>query len=64
MENITINSTDTLALLVEKAHETTEPVAVFEGDDECMVVMSPAVFERILFDTHLLNCEDRQGFLL
>ena len=45
--------------LVNLAQGSDEPVIVFDGDDECLIAMRPPVFERILFDTDLLNCEDR-----
>ena len=46
--------------LVSAAHATDEPVIVFDGEDECLVAMRPAVFERILFDSDLLNCAKRE----
>lgn len=46
--------------LVVAAHSTDEPVVVFDGEDECLVVMRPAVFERILFDSDLLNRSERE----
>lgn len=46
--------------LVAAAHDTDEPVVVLDGDDECLVAMRPAVFERILFDSDLLNCAKRE----
>lgn len=45
--------------LVSKAHEADEPIVVSDADDECLVVMKPAVFERILLDSDLLNWEGR-----
>ncbi len=41
--------------LVGLAQSSDEPFVVYDGDDECLVAMRPAVFERLLFDTHLLN---------
>ena len=46
--------------LVAAAHETDEPIIVFDGEDECLVAMRPAVFERILFDSDLLNSASRE----
>ena len=46
--------------LVAAAHEANEPIVVIDGEDECMVVMRPAVFERILFDSDLLNRSERE----
>ena len=45
--------------LIATAHETDEPVIVYDGEDECLVAMRPAVFERILFDSDLLNQSNR-----
>lgn len=46
--------------LVSLAQGSDEPVILFDGEDECLIAMRPAVFERILFDTDLLNCEKRK----
>ncbi len=46
--------------LVSKAYETDEPIVVSDSDDDCLVVMKPSVFERILFDSDLLNWENRE----
>ena len=46
--------------LVAAAHGVSEPIVVLDGEDECMVVMRPAVFERILFDSDLLNRSERE----
>ena len=62
METVALNKLENARTLVVQAHATDEPIVVFDGDDECLVAMRPAVFERILFDTNLLNCEGRQGF--
>ena len=64
METITMNSVQDVRTLVGKAHETDEPVIVLDGDDECLVAMRPAVFERILFDSNLLNCSNRESIML
>lgn len=50
--------------LVKMVHGLDEPVVVFDGDDECLVAMRPAVFERILFDSDLLNSAQRESFHL
>ena len=50
--------------LVDKAHRSTEPLVVFDGEDECLIAMQPSVFERILFDSDLLNREDRSSLHL
>lgn len=59
MGSIELRTLSDVAALVGKAHETDEPVVVYDGTSECLVAMRPAVFERILFDTDLLNCADR-----
>ena len=59
METAMLNSLETVHALVGKAHQLDEPIVVFDGEDECLVAMRPAVFERILFDTNILNCYDR-----
>ena len=46
--------------LVAAAHDVDEPIIVFNGEDECLVAMRPAVFERILFDTDLFNAANRE----
>ena len=46
--------------LVVQAQQSDEPVIVFDGEDECLVAIRPSVFERILFDADLLNCENRK----
>lgn len=46
--------------LIAIAHGTDEPVIVYDGEDECLVAMRPAVFERILFDSDLLNRSERE----
>ena len=64
METVALNTLQTVRELVAQAHATEEPIIVFDGDDECLVAMRPAVLERILFDTGLLNCDDRESFCL
>lgn len=59
METVALKNLETARSLVAQAQATDEPVVVFDGPDECLVAMRPAVFERILFDTSILNCEDR-----
>lgn len=46
--------------LVCAVQQNDEPLVVYDGEDECMVAMRPSVFERILFDTSLLNAVDRE----
>ena len=59
-----LNSLESLRALVAQVQAADEPVVVFDGDDECLVAMRPAVFERILFDTSILNCDGRAGLRL
>ena len=61
MGNYALNSIADVKELVGLAHADDEPLLVFDGDDECLVAMRPSVFERILFDTDLLNCADRES---
>ena len=60
MGSIELRTLSGTEALVAAAHETDEPIIVFDGDDECLVAMRPAVFERILFDSDLLNCSRRE----
>lgn len=64
METVALNRLENVKTLVGQAQATDEPIIVFDGNDECLVAMRPAVFERILFDTHLLNMEGRPGCVL
>lgn len=64
MGTCTLNSVDDVRALVGLAQASDEPIIVFDGDDECLIAMRPAVFERILFDTDLLNCIDRDSLCL
>lgn len=59
MGSIELRTLSNANALVAAAHETDEPVIVYDGEDECLVAMRPAVFERILFDSSLLNQSDR-----
>ena len=62
METVALNKLDNARQLVAQAQAAEEPIVVFDGEDECLVAMRPAVFERILFDTNLLNAERLSGF--
>lgn len=64
MGTCTLNSVNDVHALVGLAQASDEPIIVFDGDDECLIAMRPAVFERILFDTDLLNCIDRDSLCL
>ena len=64
MDTCMLDSVDSVRSLVSLAQNGDEPLVVFDGDDECLVAMRPAVFERILFDTNLLNCTNRESLSL
>ena len=64
METAMLSSLESVRALVARAQVSDEPVVVFDGEDECLVAMRPTVLERILFDTSLLNCEDRTAMHL
>ena len=64
METRSIESLSCINDLVGAVHASEEPVVVFDGDDECMVAMRPAVLERLLFDSSLLNATDRETLRL
>ena len=51
-----INDTRDLVVLVQNEDN---PIIAFDGEDECLVAMRPAVFERILFEGDLLNSTER-----
>lgn len=60
MGSIELRALSGVESLVASAHETDEPLIVFDGEDECLVAMRPAVFERILYDSDLLNSAKRE----
>ncbi len=59
MNTYTIEEMPNLADLVKMAHASDDPLVVYDGDDECLVAMRPAVFERILFEGEALNSQVR-----
>ena len=59
MDTTMLDSVKNVRALVTQAWSTEEPVLVLDGQDECLVAMQPSVFERLLFDSHLLNCSER-----
>ena len=59
MDTCVLDAFDDVRTLVACAQATDEPLVVFDGEDECLVAMRPAVFERILFDSDLLNQSNR-----
>lgn len=60
MGTVELRTLSGVEALIAAAHEADEPISVFDGEDECLVVMRPAVFERILFDSDLLNQTNRK----
>lgn len=59
MDTCALSAVEDTRSLVGLAQASDEPVVVFDDECECLVAMRPAVFERILFDTDLLNCINR-----
>ena len=56
MEAVTLEKCASVRDLASIAYEANDPVSIIDGNDECLVVMTPGVFERILFDSGLINC--------
>ena len=50
MKSYAIQDLASVSDIVKAAHATANPLLVRDGDDECLVAMSPAVFERLLFE--------------
>jgi len=62
MDTVMLENCHNTEQLVVEVHRSDEPVIVLDGEgDECLVAMAPAVLERILFDTALLNRTDRES---
>lgn len=64
MNTCTMQNLKNVKDLVCKAQGSDDPIVVFDGEDECLVAMRPAVFERILVDTGLLAMEKRSTLRL
>lgn len=64
MGSIELRTLSNVEELVAQAQAADEPVIVFDDESECLVAMRPAVFERILFDSDLLNREGRESLHL
>lgn len=64
MGTIEMRELSDVKALVAEAHGSDEPLIVFDGEDECLIAMRPAVFERILFDTGLINAQRRETLRL
>ena len=58
MEAVTLDECASVRPVMSVAYQTGEPVVLLDGKDECLVVMTPEAFERLLFDSRLLNCLD------
>lgn len=56
MEAVTLEECTSVQEVMSIAHQVEDPVSIVDGEDECLVVMTPFVFERILFDSGLANC--------
>ena len=56
MKSVTIDECASLRDVMSIAYQHDDPVTVIDGANECLVVMTPIVFERILFDSGLVNC--------
>ena len=64
MGSIELRTLSGVESLVAAAHEVDDPIVVLDGEDECLVAMRPAVFERILFEGDLLNASNRAALHL
>ena len=64
MGSIELRALSGVESLIAAVHEVDNPVVVLDGDDECLVAMRPAVFERILFEGDLLNASNRAALHL
>ena len=61
MDTLLLENDPTVRELVQMAHREGMPVVVRDGEDECLIALTPAAFERILFDTAVLNLGDRKA---
>lgn len=64
MKTFEIKKINDVRELVGAAHETGDPVVVYDGTDEALVAMAPATFERFLTDGAYLNAMGRTTFRL
>ena len=60
MDTLLLENNPTVRELVQMAHREGMPVVVRDGEDECLIALTPEAFERILFDTTVLNLTDRE----
>ena len=58
MEAVTLDTCASVHEMASLAYTANDPVSIIDSDSnsECLVVMTPSVFERILFDSGLVNC--------
>ena len=56
MKAVTVEECASVQEAMNVAYQVVDPVSVVDGQDECLVIMTPSVFERILFDSSLANC--------
>ena len=64
MKTIEMEKINDVRELVSAAHTADNPMVVYDGADEALVAMSPAVFERIITEAALLSATDRTTFRL
>ena len=64
MKTIEMEQISDVRELVSVAHAADNPMVVYDGADEALVAMSPAVFERIIAEGALLSATDRTTFRL
>ena len=56
MKAVTVEECASVQEAMDVAYQADDPVSIVDDQDECLVVMTPDVFERILFDSSLMNC--------
>ena len=59
MNTLTLHEKTSVDDLIRSAHETDKPVVVYREEDECLVLASPATFERILCEGEALKMSPR-----
>ena len=64
MKTCEIQDLGSLRELVARAFSVREPILVTDGDDECLVVMRPSVFEDVLIGTERLERAGRRSLRL
>ena len=61
MDTLLLENYSTTESVIQYVHGIGQPVVIGNGTDECLIAMTPENFERILFDTALLNLTDREA---